>query len=314
MSLFFSRPCRSILACCLALFFLAACNNDQEPPPAPKAKTGQKLTIGLLPEQDIELDIFVQKTRYTSIARYISQKTGMEVELKILRRYDNIVENFRDQHLDGAFFGSFTGALAIKALGVEPLARPEYADGDSTYYGMIFVRKDSGIKTAADMKGKVFAFVDKATTAGWLLPLDYFHENKIENYGAWFKETYFAGTNEDAIHDVLTGKADVAAAKNLIFDRFAHQNKNAMNQLKVLAVSPKVPANTLAMRQDLDPLLKAQLKKILLTMHETHDGIKTLQEFGAVRFLETTVEDYRPVFDYAQHIGLDLSTYHYINK
>lgn len=307
MSLFFPRPCRCFLACCLALFFLAGCHNDQELPPTPKTKSGQKLTIGILPEQDL----FVQKRRYAPIARYLSQKTGVEVELKILRRYGNIIENFRSEHLDGAFFGSFTGALAIKNLGVEPLARPEYADGNSTYYGMIFVRKDSGIKTAADMKGKVFAFVDKATTAGWLLPLHYFDENKIEDYQTWFKETYFAGTHEDAIHDVLNRKADIGAAKNLIFDQFALEDKN---ELEILAVSPRVPANTLAIRQDLDPLLKAQLKKILLTMHETPDGIKALNEFGAVRFLETTLKDYQPIFDYAQHIGLDLKSYQYINK
>ncbi|MBW6521029.1 MAG: phosphate/phosphite/phosphonate ABC transporter substrate-binding protein [Desulfoarculaceae bacterium] len=311
MPSFFPRPWRCILACCLALFFLAACNNDQEPPPpAPTAEPGQKLTIGLLPEQDL----FVQKRRYTPIVRYLSRETGMEVELKILRRYGNIVENFRDEKLDGAFFGSFTGAMAIKALGVEPLARPEYADGNSTYFGMLFVRKDSGIKTAADMKGKVFAFVDKATTAGWLLPLHYFHENKIEDYETWFKETYFAGTHEDAIHDVLDHKADVGAAKNLIYDQFAHEDKNAMKELEILAVSPKVPANTLAMRHDLDPALKAKLKTILLTMHETPDGIKALEEFGAIHFVETTVEDYQPVFDYARDIGLDLTSYHYHNQ
>jgi len=199
-------------------------------------------------------------------------------------------------------------------MGVEPLARPEYADGVSTYYGMIFARKDSGIKTAADMKGKVFVFVDKATTAGWLLPLHYFHENNIEDYQTWFKETYFAGTHEGAIHDVLDRKADVGAAKNLIFDQFAHEDQNAMNELEILAVSPRVPANTLAVRQELAPALKAQLKKILLTMHESPDGIKVLEEFGAVRFVETTLGDYQSVFDYARDIGLDLTSYHYHNQ
>ena len=52
------------------------------------------------------------------------------------------------------FFGSFTYTLARAKLGIEPLARPENKDGISTYYGLIFVRKDSGIKTAKDMEGK----------------------------------------------------------------------------------------------------------------------------------------------------------------
>ena len=48
--------------------------------------------------------------------------------------------------MDGSFFGSFTGAMAIEKLGVEPIARPVNLDGTSTYKGYIFVRKDSGIK------------------------------------------------------------------------------------------------------------------------------------------------------------------------
>ena len=53
------------------------------------------------------------------------------------------------------------------------------------------------------MKGKTFAFVDKATTAGYLLPLAYFKHNGINDYNKFFKKTYFTGTHEDAIYDVL---------------------------------------------------------------------------------------------------------------
>ena len=56
--------------------------------------------------------------------------------------------------MDGAFFGSFTYALAHQKIGVQVLARPESLDGHSTYYGMIFTRRDSGIKTIRDMKQK----------------------------------------------------------------------------------------------------------------------------------------------------------------
>ena len=86
---------------------------------------------------------------------------------------------------------------------------------------MIFVRKDSGIDDAADMAGKRFAFVDKATTAGYLLPLNYFKDKGIENYREYFSETYFTGTHEDAIYDVLNRRADIGAAKNTVFDRLA---------------------------------------------------------------------------------------------
>jgi len=257
--------------------------------------------------------LFSQKERYGALADYISEKSGLDVELKILSRYSNIIDNFLSDKLDGAFFGSFTGALAIKKLGVEPLARPVWLDGKSTYYGLIFVRKDSAIENVLDMKGKRFAFVDKATTAGWLLPLSYFKENSIEDYREWFSETYFAGTHEDVIYDVLNGKADIGAAKNTVFDRLARKDSKLLDELKILAGSPEVPANALAVKKELDNSLKIKLKNILLQMGQDKRSRKILAEFGAHKFIETTIKDYSPVFSYAEKTGLDLRKYDYRN-
>jgi phosphonate transport system substrate-binding protein len=293
-------------------FFLSACS-DQQPEASKESsvsKTQKKFHLGLIPEQDL----FSQKERYRPLAHYVSEKAGVVVELKILPRYGNIIDNFISEKLDGAFFGSFTGALAIRKLGVDPLARPLWLDGTSTYYGMILVRKDSGIKSASDMKGKRFAFVDKATTAGWLLPLHYFNEIGINDYRTWFAETYFTGTHEDAIKDVLERKADIGAAKNTVFYRLAKQNSLLEKELRILSTSPEVPSNTLAVRKSLDSSFKAKLKNILLQMHEDKQGREVLQKFGATRFIETSAQDYEPVFSYAAEIKLDLNKYDYINN
>jgi len=312
MRLFLARHAGRILLSCLFLSVLAGCGDGQNEVPAPKASSpppATRIVIGLLPE----MDIFVQKKRYEPIASYLSQKTGADVQLKILTRYGNILDNFQIEGLDGAFFGSFTGALAIKKLGVEPLARPEYEGRVSTYFGMVFARKDSGIKTAPDMRGKVFVFVDKATTAGWLLPLYFFRTHGIADYRAWFKETYFSGTHEGAIQDVLEGKADLGAAKDLVFARLAKEDPRITAELEILATSPKVPANTLAVRPDLDPAVKKLLASTLLAMDQDAEGRRALAQFGARRFIATAVQDYAPVLEYAEQIGLDLATYEYVN-
>lgn len=298
------------LLCALLPGLLVGCGDGQTAKPPPPSAPATKLVIGLIPE----VDIFAQKKRYEPIARYLSRQTGTVVELKILSRYGNILRNFQSEGLDGAFFGSFTGALAIKKLGVEPLVRPEYENGVSTYYGMVFVRKDSTIKTARDMKGKVFVFVDNATTAGWLLPLYYFQTHGIQDYRSWFRETYFSGSHEDAILDVLQGRADVGAAKDLVFYRLAKENPRITEELKILATSPRVPANTLAVRKDLDPALKKAITGTLLSMDRKEEGRRALAQFGARRFIATTPRDYAPVIGYAKRIGLDLATYDYVNK
>jgi phosphonate transport system substrate-binding protein len=303
-----SRRGIALLITMLLLASAIGCR-DREAAPSTEPRPLQTLLIGLIPEHNI----FRQRQRYEPLADYLSDKVGARIDLKVLSRYGNVIENFVSNDLDGAFFGSFTAALAFRKLGVEPLARPEYLDGSSTYHGLLFVRKDSGIRTAADMKGKRFAFVDKATTAGWLLPMHYFQTHGIADYRTWFKETYFTGTHEGAIRDVLDKKADVGAAKNTVFDRLAAADPEMRQELIVLTRSPDVPANALCVRRDLDDSLKKRLLENLLTMDRDEEGRKILDHFGARRFIVTTEADYAPVFEYAATVGLDLETYDYID-
>ncbi len=293
----------------VCLLALLGCSRQEAPPPK-KASPAKILVIGLIPERNI----FKQMERYEPLAGYLSRKTGTRIELKVLPRYGNIVRSFRSSNMDGAFFGSFTYTLAHAELGVLVLARPVAKDNTSTYHGLIFVRKDSGIRTVRDMKGKRFAFVDKATTAGYLLPLAYFHSHGIPDCRGYLKEAYFTGTHEDAIRDVLDRKADIGSAKNTVFRDMGEEDPRIPNELVVLARSPDVPENALALRADLAPSLRNALRDTLLKMDRDPEGKAVLERFGALKFIETTDDEYAPVVDYAKKVHLDLSTYDYTNN
>jgi phosphonate transport system substrate-binding protein len=303
---------RVVLVClCGAAFLQTGCDRpqDRSAPPLQPRPEGPTLLIGLIPEQNI----FKQMDRYDPLAAYLSKKTGFTVRLIILPRYGNIISNFVSSKMDGAFFGSFTYALAHEKLGVEVLARPVNLQGASTYHGLLFVRRGSGITTVEGMRGKRFAFVDKATTAGYLLPLAYFTKHGVQ-YKTYLKESYFTGTHEDAIYDVLNGKADIAAAKNTVFDRIAAADDRVRKDLVVLERSPDVPENGLAVRKDLDDGVKKILRETLVTMHADPEGKRVLADFGARQFIVTTDADYRPVYEYARAVNLNLATYDYRNE
>jgi len=291
-----------------AFLLVAGCGAPVETPSVP-AQQREALRIGLIPEQDI----FKQLKRYDPLADYLSRKLDVDIELKVLPRYGNIIDNFTEAGLDGAFFGSFTYALAHARLGVSVVARPVNPDGQSTYHGLIFVRRDSGIRDAEQMRGKRFVFVDKATTAGYLLPLEYFHEHGIDDFRSFLGEFYFAGTHESAYYDVLDGKADVGAAKNTVYKRLAATDPRLQAELVPLAQSPEVPENGLALRLEIDASLRDRFKEVLLSMETDPEGQDVLARFGALRFIETTDVDYEPVFRYASDVGLDLATYDYRN-
>lgn len=275
------------------------------------AESGQKqLLIGLIPE----MNVFKQMERFKPLAEYLSKKTGVKVNITILSRYGNIIERFQTEKMDGAFFGSFTGALAIQKLGVTPIARPINLDGSSTYHGYLFVRKDSGIKNVKDMRGKKMAFVEKATTAGYVFPIAYFKEHGVPDINTFFSEYYFTGSHDAAIFAVLDKKADIGAAKHSIYDRVRLADPRVDKELVILAESAKVPSNGLCVRKGLDRGLKEKLKKTLLNLDKDPEGKVVLQKFGAIKFTETTVADYKPVFDLASKAGIDIRTYDYKNE
>jgi phosphonate transport system substrate-binding protein len=280
----------------LCIFTISGCTETERTSKEEAAEParGITITIGLIPERNI----FDQFNRYEPLAQYLSKKTGINIKLKVLTRYGNIIDNFRSSELDGAFLGSFTYALAHSMLGVEVLARPLLANGESTYSGLIFARKGRGIKTVHDFEGMTFAFVDKATTAGYLVPLAYFNKMEIGDYKSYFKETYFAGTHQDAIYDVLNKKADIGAAKNTVYERLVSTDERIQKELFILYESLAVPSNGLAVKKDLASSVKTRLKKSLLNMHNEPDGRKVLKKFGALKFIETVHEDYGNVYNY----------------
>ena len=263
----------------------------------------ESLAIGLLPE----MNIFKQRERFEPLAAYLSKRMGIEIKLKMLT-YGNIIQKIKNREVDGAFLGSFTGALAISQLGVVPLVRPLNIDSSSTYQGYIFVRKDSNIKTFADMKGKSLALVEE-TTAGFVFPLAWFKRHGISDMNTYFSEQFISGSHDRTIALVLNGKADIGAAKDTIYERMRKWQPRIDQELFILANSPKVPSNTLCVSKNLAPEYSEKLKELLLNMSGYPDGREALKQLGAKRFVETITEQYQPVLDLAKDAGINLDKY-----
>ena len=300
---------RRTLLSLLTVAVLAGCGRGERTSPPAASPKKETLLIGLIPERNI----FKQFERHEPLAAYLSTRTGVDVKLKALAHYGNVIENFESLKLDGAFFGSFGYSLAHARLGVEVLARPETLDGISTYRGLMFVRKDSGITSIAKMKGKRLALVARATAAGCLFPLVRLHEAGVTKPEAYFSEVYYAGSHDGTIRDVLEGKADVGASKDSVFRELAAADPRVERELRIVAESVAVPENALAVRRTIDPAVKKKVLDALITMHEVAEGKQVLERFGARRFVETTDADYAPVLKYSASIGIDLATYDFTN-
>jgi phosphonate transport system substrate-binding protein len=270
----------------------------------------KSIRLALVPEKNV----FEQRRRYQYITDYLSEMMDMNFTVEIMSNYGNISEAFIDGEADAGFFGSFSYVLTHAKAGVEPIARPVWPGDNSTYRGYIFTRKDSGIETVKDMQDRSLVLVDRATTAGYIYPLFYLNYYGINNIEDYFSSISFAASHDAAAWAVYTGEADIGAAKDTIYKAMVEEYPDFKEQMSVIAESPKVPSNGLAVRKDLNPAVKLRIKSLLLAMHETPEGKEVLRDFGAVRFIETNNDDYTVLYTMVKKLDIDLHTYSYKNK
>lgn len=255
-----------------------------------QAKT-EELVIGLEPEHNI----FDQVARYRELTDFLSAELGIKVRLTIMSRYGEVLKRFQSRRLDGAFLNSFTASLAIKEFDLEPVARAVNLQGDATTRGLIFTRRDSGIKTSGDMKGKSIVFVDPSTTEGYLFPRSYFRQQGLLDLKTDFSRYFFSGSDASAIFAVLDGRADIGSAKDATFNRLTEKDSSIKSELSILAESPAFPDTTLCLRKDIPGELKSSLLSTLLQMNQTEKGKKILNKFTALRFELAAFSDFEEI-------------------
>ena len=273
-------------------------------PSAQHEQQSETLLLGIEPEHNI----FDQTERYRALAAYLSEQLGIRVNLTIMSRYGEVIKRIRSRQLDGAFLSPYTATLGIRQLGLQPVVSPVNLNGESASRGYIFVRADSGIDSVDDMRGKSMAFVDPATMEGYLYPLAYLRGEGIADLEGFFSRYSFAGSHASVIFAVLDGRADIGAAKDTVFDRMALQDPTIAQELRIIARSPQEPEVTLCLRKDLAADLRQKIGEILLRMETTPRGKKVLNQFEALRFIESSPSDFARIEKMAQEAGVTLGT------
>lgn len=267
----------------------------------------EEILLGLIPEENI----FNQMARHRPLAAYLAGKLGTTVKFTILSRYGDVLDKFISRKMSGAFFGVFTGVLAMEKLDAEPVVHPMNLEGSSTVQSYIFVRKDSGIRNVGDMRGKKIAFVDKATVTGYLYALSFLRERGVKELNEYFSDISFTGSHGSTIYAVLDGRADVGTAKSKIFQLLVKKDPAIGDELTIIARSGDFHDATLFLRKDLPKGLRMKIRNILLAMDKDAEGKEVLKKLEALVFIEAKKDDFKPCYEVARKAGVDLRTYRY---
>jgi phosphonate transport system substrate-binding protein len=137
---------------------------------------------------------------------------GVPVKLFTPADYDGVIQGLLGGTIDMAWLGAsaYAKTYLTDPDAVEPIMVKTNVDKSYGYYSIGFARKDSGIASLEDMKGKVFAFGDPNSTSGYLIPsieIPREIDASMES-GDYFGEVKFVGGHEQTIVAVANGDVD----------------------------------------------------------------------------------------------------------
>ncbi|MBY6139944.1 phosphonate ABC transporter substrate-binding protein [Leisingera daeponensis] len=146
------------------------------------------------------------------LREYTEKELGVETKLFAPADYNGVIQGLLGGTIDMAWLGAsgYAKTYLSDPEAVEPVLVKVNTDGGYGYYSVGFARKDSGITSLEDMKGKAFGFGDPNSTSGYLIPSIEI-PNKINasmESGDYFGEVKFTGGHEQTIVAVANGDVD----------------------------------------------------------------------------------------------------------
>ena len=156
------------------------------------------------------------------------------------------------------------------------------------YHTLFFVRKDSGITSLKDLKGKLVAFEVPSSTTACFIPSVELLKNalKMQYLESESDKPFpdrvgyvFAKKEINISSSVYKGLADAGAFSNLDWNNKRKTPLAFKKEFKIIYQSQPVPRATVLMRKDLSLAIKKRLKKILLNMHKDAEGVKALRAY-----------------------------------
>jgi phosphonate transport system substrate-binding protein len=234
----------------------------------------KKLTMGLIPT---ESSSHITE-RYDGLAKHLEARLGLPVELKTATDYNGVITAMQFKHVDLAYFGPKSYVEAAQRADAEAFCLEVLEDGTQGYHGLIIVKKGSGPKTPADLKGKSWAFTDPNSTSGTLVPTVYFVKELQIVPEKFFGKVSYSGSHEASILSVKGGKVDAASTNDLDLERGVGRLWEK-GDFDVIWTSRLIPGSPMAWRKDLPDSLKKAIREAFIGYADP-EGLKKLKLKG----------------------------------
>jgi phosphonate transport system substrate-binding protein len=271
----------------------------------PWARQVPQIRLGLLGGEN-EAD---RLGRYGDYAKLIESTFKVPARLYPAADYAGVMQAFAAKQIEASSMGAsgYAGTWLDTDGGVEPLVVPREQDGSIAYISVMIVRRDSGITSLDQMKGKSLAWADPNSTSGYLIPRSELRTAGVD-INSFFSRTGFAGGHEQAVVAVqqkqYDGAVTWASGQGEEAQGFTRGNLRSMvekgmlnmGDMRIIWTSRPIPNGPLVVRADLPAAFKQDFKQFHLALPTAHPAIyEQIEKGGGKGYAEVTHEMFDPI-------------------
>lgn len=239
------------------------------------------------------------------LKKLLEKELDQDVEISLGQDYSATIEALKNGEIHLALLSPSQYVLAqdfgAKAI-LRTLSYEIDKDGDidfekdytSSKYSQLITKKDSDIKSLADLKGKRLAVANYLSTTGFILPLNLLtiHGLNPTEDIEWVN----VGSHDKAVEAVYYGDVDAAFTYKDARTLFKSKLKDIFETTRVVLVSDPLPSDVVAVAAGIDEEYIEALKEAFLNLSSSEKGRDAIYNiYQWTDFIQVNDEDYSQI-------------------
>ena len=193
----------------------------------------------------------------------MEKQTGYKIKPFYGSNYTALIEAMRFKQTDVGWFSNQSGLEATRRSGGEVFVRTFDPSGRDGYRSLIIVPAKSNLTLEQVLKcdkSLNFGIGDAKSTSGTLAPMTYLFAPRGIKPAECFK-TVRTANHQANLFAVARGVLDVATNNSTAVNLQKGRDPAINDAIRVIWTSPPLPEDPIVWRKDLDPQVKARLRK-----------------------------------------------------
>lgn len=254
-------------------------------PPAVLAEDA--LTLGIFPRRNATATV----KDFQPLADYLAKKLDRKVQLVTSKNFQAFWQGVTRRKFDIVHFNQFHYIKSHREYGYNVILMNEEF-GKRTISAAIVVRKDSGINTLQDLKGKTILFGGgRKAMISYLANIELLRQAGL-NKGDY--QEIFARNPPNACLGTYLKQADAGGVGDITLMLPILTRRIDTGKLKYLAVGKPLAHLPWAVHQDMKPELRDHIIRIMTGLSATSEGRKILKNAKLTGIHKAVNSDYNP--------------------